>query len=602
MAEDTPLEYQQILLEWTRPTFEWLPITDITETKPNAFVLCIPPMHQRNKRKHPLQFLCQTKERKLTPLDRQVCIHNNWWTEIIWNKDKECYYTNGLLKKLHDYDETDSKEESQDSETEEPTIDQQIRQAPINPTLKNSPLVATTSLPSDTMTTTMTTEETTATTTSGFGTIPTQLQRIASAMQKAFQHRKKPETPGGGPPGGGGGPSGGGGGPPGGGGGPPGGGQPPANQQPVPPTPDVKAMGSLPQIFNGDRSKADDFIKEVKGYFCLNTNVPGYNSPYKKVAFTLTLIKGDEPAQWVWNMGNWLDTLNPVADNIEDLWLQFLEAYAYQFQDSQAAQRAWNELKTCRMMNNNYDEYVSKFEVLADKAEYTRGSAEVYDMFLEGLPTNILYDVLKPLTLTTYNALKDKVWSLAQGKAIIDGLLHQWNIGTQGGGNAYQRVNNNNQQHPPPQNNWRGSFRGQRGGNWQQYNSTMAPPSMNNIPVPMDLSRSCAPTNWHGQGNQRGWCQGGYQGRVAQGSGNLNNACFNCGQTGHYARNCPQRWGQNTQSNLIDLDYEEQLEFPKNKVADLRSQINIMTPDEKDQLIKELGEEEDFPTAWLDWP
>ena len=361
-------------------------------------------------------------------------------------------------------------------------------------------------------------------------------------------------------------------------------------------------MGSLPQIFNRDWSKADDFIEEVKGYFHLNTDVPRYNSLYKKVAFTLTLIKGEELVQWVQNMGNWLDTLNPVADNVEDLWLQFLEAYAYQFQDSQAAQRAHNELKACRMTNNNYDEYISKFEALADKAKYTRGSAELYDMFLEGLPTSILLDVLKPLTPTTYDMLKDKVQALAQGKAIIDGLLHQQNTGAQGGGNTYQRVNNNNQRCPFPQNNWRGSSRGQRGGSWQQYNSTNTPPSMNNVPMPMDLSRSCAPTNWWGQGGQRGWCQGGFQGRVAQGSGNSNNTCFNCGQMGHYARNCPQRWGQYTQSNLIDLDYNDQSEPPKNKVSDLQSQISAMTSDKRDQLIKELGEEEDFPTAWLDQP
>ena len=84
-------------------------------------------MHKRNKRKHPLQFLCQTRERKLTPTDRQVCIHKDWWTEIIWNKDEECYYANGILKKLHNYDETDSEEESQNTDTEEPTVDQQIR-------------------------------------------------------------------------------------------------------------------------------------------------------------------------------------------------------------------------------------------------------------------------------------------------------------------------------------------------------------------------------------------------------------------------------------------------------------------------------------------
>ena len=360
------------------------------------------------------------------PSGRQVCIHKDWWTEIIWNKDKECYYTNGLLKKLHDHDKTDSEEESQDSNTEEPTVDQQIRQAPIDPILKNSLLVPMMNLPGNTMTTT-TTEETTASTTtmSMFDATPTQSQRIASAMQQAFQQRKKPGPPGGGlgPPGGGSGPPGGGLGPPGGGlgpprggsgpprggGGPPGGGQPPAAQQPVPPAPDVKAMGSLPQIFYGDQSKADDFIKEVKGYFHLNADVPGYNSPYKKVAFTLTLVKGEETAQWVRNMGNWLDTLDPIADNVKDLWLQFLEAYAYQFQDSQAAQRAQNELKTCRMTNNNYNKYVSKFEALADRAEYTKGSAELFNMFLEGLPTSILFDILKPPTPTTYNALKDKV-------------------------------------------------------------------------------------------------------------------------------------------------------------------------------------------------
>ena len=70
----------------------------------------------------------------------------------------------------------------------------------------------------------------------------------------------------------------------------------------------------------------------------------------------------------------------------------------------------------------------------------------------------------------------------------------------------------------------------------------------------------------------------------------------------HYTRNCLQRQGQNTQSNLINLNYDEQSEPPKSKVANLRSQINTMTSDKRDQLVKELGEEEDFPTAWLDQP
>ena len=56
-------------------------------------------------------------------------------------------------------------------------------------------------------------------------------------------------------------------------------------------------MGGLPQIFYGNRTKADNFINEVKAYLCLNADIAGYNSPFKKVTFTLTLIKGESAAQ-----------------------------------------------------------------------------------------------------------------------------------------------------------------------------------------------------------------------------------------------------------------------------------------------------------------
>src|SRR5713226_9893100 len=80
-------------------------------------------------------------------------------------------------------------------------------------------------------------------------------------------------------------------------------------------------------------------------------------------------------------------------------------------------------------------------------------------------------------------------------------------------------------------------------------NSSNAPLAFNNRPVPMDLSRSRAPNCW---GQQRGMAQN----RVAQMTPcTTNNACFECGQVGHYTRNYPtrRRW---TTANLIDLDEE----------------------------------------------
>jgi hypothetical protein len=78
-------------------------------------------------------------------------------------------------------------------------------------------------------------------------------------------------------------------------------------------------MGGLPQIFDGNHARADDFIEEVKGYLCLNQDVAGYNSPIKKVAFTLTLIKGSEVTGWTRNIRVWIDGLHPIDDNVADV-------------------------------------------------------------------------------------------------------------------------------------------------------------------------------------------------------------------------------------------------------------------------------------------
>jgi len=73
----------------------------------------------------------------------------------------------------------------------------------------------------------------------------------------------------------------------GGSGGPPGGGIPggipaaPLAQQPIAPAQGVKAIGALPQTFDGDQTKAEDFIEEVKSYFHVNYNIAGFNSPMK---------------------------------------------------------------------------------------------------------------------------------------------------------------------------------------------------------------------------------------------------------------------------------------------------------------------------------
>src|SRR5579863_6111500 len=104
-------------------------------------------------------------------------------------------------------------------------------------------------------------------------------------------------------------------------------------------------MGNLPQIFEGNCVWADNFIEEIKQYLHLNSDVMGYNSPIKKVTFTLTLIKGPETTGWVKDVGNTINQLNPITQNVNAVWDTFLDEFVDHFQDTQSKAHARQELK-----------------------------------------------------------------------------------------------------------------------------------------------------------------------------------------------------------------------------------------------------------------
>ena len=72
----------------------------------------------------------------------------------------------------------------------------------------------------------------------------------------------------------------------------------------------------------------------------MNLGVPGFESPIRKVAFALTLIKGPEVAEWAKDVGAWVDTLDLVADNIPWVWTRFQDEFSERFADSQKQQTA----------------------------------------------------------------------------------------------------------------------------------------------------------------------------------------------------------------------------------------------------------------------
>jgi len=129
---------------------------------------------------------------------------------------------------------------------------------------------------------------------------------------------------------------------------------------------------------------------------------------------------------------------------------------------------------------------------------------------------------------------------------------------------------------------------------------------MNNVPVPMDLGRTRTP-NWRPnnrrniQGNATGFGPAPRNNTMGPPPGNTNNNCFECRQSGHYARNCPHcRCQGQTKANLIDFNEEydnyEGFKTP-NRIDDIKQQLNAMSLNEKAKLAEEMGVLEDFPTA-----
>jgi hypothetical protein len=130
---------------------------------------------------------------------------------------------------------------------------------------------------------------------------------------------------------------------------------------------------------------------------------------------------------------------------------------------------------------------------------------------------------------------------------------------------------------------------------------------MNNTPVPMNVGRARLQNNWRvrGRGNARGQWRG--RANVADTGQRSTFNCFSCGEEGHYTRNCPQQQGKGrtgAKANLIDFDPEEDTAYEgsqaeASRVALVKTEMDAMSFDKRQELIKELASEEgkDFHSA-----
>ena len=181
-------------------------------------------------------------------------------------------------------------------------------------------------------------------------------------------------------------------------------------------------------------------------------------------------------------------TLQPT-DNNNTMYQKFVQNFHNCFMDSQKVQRAQIELQTLKMTWPEIDEYISKFESIAHEAGYNPADHNTMQQFLQGLPHSISQKVLEDMAVKTYNQMKKKAISITASQCIINALYQQpprnalprssFQSTWQAQGQCFQ-----SNQNPQPQ---------RQGFGQTPFNSTTAPKSWNNQPVPMDLDRTRAP-------------------------------------------------------------------------------------------------------------
>jgi hypothetical protein len=132
------------------------------------------------------------------------------------------------------------------------------------------------------------------------------------------------------------------------------------------------------------------------------------------------------------------------------------------------------------------DQYISKFEELARRANYTVGNEETARLFLEGLTTQVMQDVLTTDGLHGYKDYKRRAVNANRNHSILFQILQSRDTRQKEGALRYSLGQQNNQQQNPFF--YRGNNPNYGGQQTPQYNTSNAPPSMNNQPVAMDLS------------------------------------------------------------------------------------------------------------------
>ena len=153
--------------------------------------------------------------------------------------------------------------------------------------------------------------------------------------------------------------------------------------------------GVPPAIFDGTRSRADDFVGQSHRFKMVNRTHEAMKTPYDRVLTALTYIRGPLINDWVEQQEKKLidrtDTTKcgHVQESDEVLWNEFETAFLAAWTDTSKKQNAYDQLMRLTMNGWDVDTYIATFDRLTLAAGWDSNSEGTIAKFREGLSKGI---------------------------------------------------------------------------------------------------------------------------------------------------------------------------------------------------------------------
>ena len=290
--------------------------------------------------------------------------------------------------------------------------------------------------------------------------------------------------------------------------------------------------GVPPTIFDGTRSKAEDFMGQFRRFKMVNRSNDVMKIPYDRVLTALTYMRGPLINDWIDQQEKKLDSRidttkrNHVQETDEVLWNEFEAAFLAAWTDTSKKQNAYDQLMRLTMNGWDIDTYIATFDRLTLAAGWDSNSEGTIAKFREGLSKGVHSKALDrdhiPRTIEEWKAAARTEVARAKEK---------YNAGLTG----TQRRN-------PP-----------KAGTYQNSQSTPRTNTNSSGVTPMEVDSATGQTNFKKLTPEER-AQLAKEGR-----------CFRCRLQGHMARDCPKNSNRNSNSNARETITENKTSEPSPK-------------------------------------